>query len=64
MTTAGDSFMESIIPKPAPAPRFSRTALPGPCPPEHPGTDTAGALAGWGLHETDIARLRDAGTLV
>jgi alpha-methylacyl-CoA racemase len=52
------------VPQPAPAPRFSRSALPTPHPPEHPGAATAAALAGWGFPSTEVAALQDAGVLV
>jgi alpha-methylacyl-CoA racemase len=52
------------VPQPAPAPRFSRSTLPVPRPPEHPGATTAEALASWGFPSTEVAALQDAGVLV
>jgi alpha-methylacyl-CoA racemase len=47
--------------QPAPAPRFSRTPAPPPAPAVAPGADTAAVLAGLGLAEGEIARLRERG---
>jgi hypothetical protein len=44
--------------RPAPAPRFSRT--PGTLPPRE-GYDEA--LAGWGLDDVELKRLREAGAV-
>ena len=45
--------------QPGPAPRFSRTALGMPLPPDAPGSDDAPAvLASWGLTEAEIATAR------
>ena len=52
------------VPQPAPAPRFSRSTLAPPRPPEHPGAATAAALAGWGFDHNDVASLTAAGVLV
>ena len=52
------------VPQPAPAPRFSRSTLPTPRPPEHPGATTAEALTSWGFPSTEVAALQDAGVLV
>jgi alpha-methylacyl-CoA racemase len=52
------------VPQPAPAPRFSRSTLPVPRPPEHPGATTPEALASWGFPSTEVAALQDAGVLV
>jgi alpha-methylacyl-CoA racemase len=49
--------------QPAPAPRFSRTPPGLPGPPSEPGADTDEALAAWGLSESEIAELREAGAL-
>jgi alpha-methylacyl-CoA racemase len=51
------------VPQPAPAPRFSRSTLPIPRPPEHPGATTVEALASWGFPSTEVAALQDAGVL-
>jgi len=50
-------------PRPAPAPRFSRTpcAPPGPAP--VPGQHTGEALADWGFTAGELAGLREAGTV-
>ncbi|MDQ3572306.1 MAG: CoA transferase [Actinomycetota bacterium] len=47
--------------QPAPAPRFSRTAPKIRSAPSEPGADTDVALAAWGIEESEIARLREAG---
>jgi len=47
--------------QPAPAPRFSRTRPEVRSAPSEPGADTDEALLAWGLDESEIARLRDAG---
>lgn len=52
------------VPQPAPAPRFSRSALSAPAPPEHPGADTVATLTPWGFTADEVARLQDAGVLV
>ena len=45
--------------QPGPAPRFSRTALGIPLPPDAPGSDDAPAvLASWGLGPSDIAAVK------
>jgi alpha-methylacyl-CoA racemase len=49
--------------QPAPAPRFSRTPPGLPGPPSEPGADTDEALAAWGLSESEIAELREAGAV-
>ncbi|HZP29709.1 MAG TPA: CaiB/BaiF CoA-transferase family protein [Acidimicrobiia bacterium] len=51
------------VPQPAPAPRFSRTPLGTPAPPERPGESTAAALAGFGFDAADVEKLRGAGIL-
>ncbi|MGH9002244.1 MAG: CaiB/BaiF CoA transferase family protein, partial [Acidimicrobiia bacterium] len=51
------------IVQPAPAPRFSRTEPQISRPPSVPGTDTASALADWGLAEDEIAKLRSVGAI-
>lgn len=45
------------VPQPAPAPRFSRTPLGEPTPPEHPGEATHEVLATWGFDGDEAARL-------
>jgi len=52
------------VPQPAPAPRFSRSALPPPRPPEHPGASTSDALTAWGFDAAEVATLRADGVLV
>jgi len=52
------------VPQPAPAPRFSRTPLGEPAPPEHPGERTHDVLAGWGFEAAEVTALIDAGVLV
>jgi alpha-methylacyl-CoA racemase len=52
------------VPQPAPAPRFSRTSLPEPVPPVHPGESTTDALSDWGFSADDVAKLVDAGVVV
>jgi alpha-methylacyl-CoA racemase len=50
--------------QPAPAPRFSRTKLAPPTPPEPPGAANASAvLAEWGISQDAIATARTAGLL-
>jgi alpha-methylacyl-CoA racemase len=52
------------IVQPAPAPRFSRTPGVISSPPCGPGeAETREALSGWGIAETEISRLLEAGTL-
>jgi alpha-methylacyl-CoA racemase len=48
-------------PRPAPAPRFSRTPPGPPGPVPTPGADTDGALPGWGFSPDEVADLRRAG---
>jgi alpha-methylacyl-CoA racemase len=52
------------VPQPAPAPRFSRSTLDPPRPPEHPGDTTTMTLAGWGFDTSEVTKLQDAGVLV
>ncbi len=52
------------VPQPAPAPRFSRSTLDPPRPPEHPGDSTVATLAGWGFDAAEVTKLQDAGVLV
>jgi alpha-methylacyl-CoA racemase len=52
------------VPQPAPAPRFSRTPLGEPTPPQHPGERTHDALAGWGFDAAEVTALIEARVLV
>jgi alpha-methylacyl-CoA racemase len=62
---ARDAFLTlDGVPQPAPAPRFSRSTLAAPRPPEHPGASTTDALAGWGFDAAEVAKLQDADVLV
>ncbi|HEV2309400.1 MAG TPA: CaiB/BaiF CoA-transferase family protein [Acidimicrobiia bacterium] len=62
---ARDTFLTVAgVPQPAPAPRFSRSTLPPPRPPEHPGATTPEALAPWGFSSAEVAALQDAGVLI
>ena len=49
--------------QPAPAPRFSRTALEPPTPPQQAGPATTDAALSCWLTRDEIARYRDAGTI-
>ncbi|HVK21768.1 MAG TPA: CaiB/BaiF CoA-transferase family protein [Actinokineospora sp.] len=49
--------------QPAPAPRFSRTAPGTPAAPSQARADTSAVLADLGVSETEIARLREQGTI-
>ena len=51
------------VTQPAPAPRFSRTPLPVPAPPRHPGADTGIVLDGFGFSEAEVEALRGSGTV-
>lgn len=48
---------------PAPTPKFSRTPGAVRCGVKDPRTDTAGALAGWDIPESNIRRLGEAGII-
>jgi alpha-methylacyl-CoA racemase len=62
---ARDTFLELRgVPQPAPAPRFSRTALDAPAPAQHPGESTEAALASFGFDAADVEKLRAAGVLI
>ena len=62
---ARDGFVRlRDVPQPSPAPRFSRSTLDPPRPPEHPGDTTATTLAGWGFDTSEVTKLQDAGVLV
>ncbi|MBB3034713.1 CaiB/BaiF CoA transferase family protein [Alteriqipengyuania lutimaris] len=50
-------------PQPAPAPRYSGTATDTPSPAPMPGEDTDAILGGLGLDESEIAGLRQTGTI-
>ncbi len=50
-------------PRPAPAPRFSRTPCAEPGPPPAPGEHTDEALGAWGFTATELASLRDVGAI-
>ncbi len=52
------------VPQPAPAPRFSRSVLDVPRPPEHPGADSRDALRAWGFDPSEVAALQGDGVLV
>lgn len=49
--------------QPAASPRFSRSRLPSPTPPEAPGASADAALAQWGYSAADIQRLRQSGAV-
>ncbi|OLR94273.1 CaiB/BaiF CoA transferase family protein [Actinokineospora bangkokensis] len=49
--------------QPAPAPKFSRSAAGVPTPPSQPRADTAEVLAGLGVADDDLARLRGRGVI-
>jgi alpha-methylacyl-CoA racemase len=49
--------------QPAPSPRFSRTPSAISRPPSHPGADTVSGLVEWGVDESTVAKLREAGAL-
>jgi alpha-methylacyl-CoA racemase len=62
---ARDGFVRlRDVPQPAPTPRFSRSTLDPPRPPEHPGDTTTATLAGWGFDTSEVTKLQDAGVLV
>jgi alpha-methylacyl-CoA racemase len=62
---ARDTFLELRgVPQPAPAPRFSRTALDPPAPAQHPGESTDAALASFGFDAADVEKLRAADVLI
>jgi alpha-methylacyl-CoA racemase len=52
------------VPQPAPAPRFSRSQLSPPAPPQQPGESTEAALAGFGFDAAAVDELRAAGVLI
>jgi alpha-methylacyl-CoA racemase len=52
------------VPQPAPAPRFSRSRLTTPAPPQQPGESTEAALASFGFDVADVDKLRAAGVLI
>src|SRR5438105_3942775 len=51
------------VPQPAPAPRFSRTGPEVQRSAPWPGQHTDEALRDWGLADTDVAKLREAGAI-
>jgi alpha-methylacyl-CoA racemase len=51
------------VPQPAPAPRFSRTEPEVQRSAPWPGQHTDEALRDWGLADTDVAKLREAGAI-
>jgi len=61
---ARDTFVEvDGVTQPGPVPRFSRTPAVVSRPPSPPGRDTDQALASWGVDESTIAKLKEAGAL-
>jgi alpha-methylacyl-CoA racemase len=61
---ARGTFVEVAgVTQPGPAPRFSRTPGAVRCPPPQPGADGGRALVAWGLEETTVRQLADAGVL-
>jgi alpha-methylacyl-CoA racemase len=50
--------------QPAPAPRFSRTPAARPTSPEKPGAGGRAALSQWGISETEITRMSEAGAIL
>ena len=62
---ARETFLELRgVPQPAPAPRFSRSRLTTPAPPQQPGESTEAALASFGFDVADVDKLRVAGVLI
>jgi alpha-methylacyl-CoA racemase len=60
-----ETFLELRgVPQPAPAPRFSRSQLATPSPPQQPGESTEAALAGFGFDAAAVEKLRAAGVLI
>jgi alpha-methylacyl-CoA racemase len=52
------------VPQPAPAPRFSRTPLAAPTPPEPPGAaDLRTVLAAWGIDAAEVETSQASGLL-
>jgi len=49
--------------QPSPAPRFSRTPVVAPVPPDDGQRDIDRTLADWGIPEADTARLTAAGAI-
>jgi|TARA_R100000049_G_C1951256_1_gene99271 alpha-methylacyl-CoA racemase len=61
---ARETFIDvADSPQPAPAPRYSGTATAKPEPAPLPGDDTDDVLAGIGVEESQVARLREAGVI-
>jgi alpha-methylacyl-CoA racemase len=62
---AREAFLELRgVPQPAPAPRFSRSQLAAPAPPQQPGESTTAALASFGFGDGDVEKLRADGVLI
>jgi alpha-methylacyl-CoA racemase len=51
------------VKQPAPAPRFSRTPGRAGARPKPPGSDTVEALTDWGIEDTRIKQLLEAGAV-
>ena len=61
---ARETFIEiDGVAQPAPAPRFSRTPVSPPAPPQPLGRDTAATLADWGIAADRVEALFAAGAL-
>jgi alpha-methylacyl-CoA racemase len=61
---ARSTFVEVAgVVQPAPAPRFSRTPSAISRPPSAPGADTVSGLLEWGVSESDISKLQEAGAI-
>ena len=61
---ARETFVEvADSPQPAPAPRYSGTTTATPSPAPMPGDDTANILAGLGVEDGEVVRLREAGII-
>ena len=59
---ARETFIDvADSPQPAPAPRYSGTATATPSPAPMPGDDSDAILAGLGVEDDEVARLREAG---
>jgi alpha-methylacyl-CoA racemase len=59
------TFLELAgVPQPAPAPRFSRSAVSTPVAAVHPGDDTEAVLGRWDFEPKEVARLRDLGAVL
>ncbi len=61
---ARSTFVEVAgVVQPAPAPRFSRTPSAISRPPSAPGADTVSGLLEWGVSESEISKLQEAGAI-